>query len=104
MSPLPQEYSLPLPTPLGKGGVRILRTSHLCPPTSLGWSQEPPDSFLWSQNIPFASGVSEFPKPVLGMSKQILAPAHPPAPSSVPSALGLCHVGFPLPSRAVGLS
>ena len=40
-----------------------MRTSHLCPPTSLGWSQEPPDSFLWSQNIPFASGVSEFPKP-----------------------------------------
>lgn len=54
------------------------------------WSQEPPDSFLCSQNIPFASGVSEFSKPgpraCPNKSAPLPHPLQPPSP--IPVALG----------------
>lgn len=53
-------------------------------------SQEPPDSFLCSQNIPFASGVSEFSKPgpqaCPNKSVPLPHPLQPPSP--IPIALG----------------
>lgn len=88
MSPLPQGQ---LPTPLGKEDVQA-PCEELSPLSSYlsSRSQEPPDSFLCSRNIPFASGVSEFskPEPWACPNKSLPLPT-PQPPSSSPSALGL---------------
>lgn len=62
-----------------------------CSPLSsyLGsWSQEPPDSFLCNQNIPFASGVSEFSKPEPWACSNKSLPLPTPQPPSRPLSLG----------------
>ena len=94
MSPLPQGRRLQLPTPLRKGDVQDLEEHSPLSAYIPSWSQEPPDSFLCSQNIPFASGVSEFskPEPWACPNKSLPLPT-PQPPSPVPSALG------PVPHR-----
>lgn len=106
MSPLPW-HGLRLPTCLW----RWVCTHHCpgapaptppTPPTHThqppSCSQEPPDFFLCSPNIPFARGVSEFSKPGPWACLNKSLPHPPSSPPPLPSwSWGRCHLIFPRP-------